>query len=62
MPRPRHSGRASDSTMPVIAFAYMRIGERFIYQYVTALPAGITEDLYLMYCMQAIVVIATFIG
>jgi hypothetical protein len=52
---------AQFSFMPVIAFAYLRIGERFIYQYVTALPSGITEDLYLLYCMQAIVVIATFI-
>jgi type IV secretory pathway VirB6-like protein len=39
---------AQYSFMPVIAFAYLRIGERFIYQ-------------YLLYCMQAIVVIATFV-
>jgi hypothetical protein len=49
------------SFMTTIAFAYLMIGERFIYAYLTTLPFGITEDLYLLYAIQAIVVIATFV-
>ena len=33
--------------------------ERFIFNYVTTLPVGITEDLYLVYALQALVVIGT---
>src|SRR6478609_2706831 len=32
------------SFVPVIAFAFLMVFERFIYQYLTTLPQGITED------------------
>lgn len=48
------------SFIPVVAFAFLMIFERFIFNYVTTLPPGITEDLYLVYALQALVVIATF--
>jgi hypothetical protein len=35
--------------------------ERFVFQYLTTLPQGINEDLYLVYGLQALVVIGTFI-
>jgi hypothetical protein len=34
--------------------------ERFIYQYLTTLPAGITEDLYMLYGIQAFVIVGVF--
>lgn len=49
------------SFMPVIGYAYLMIGERFIYAYLEKLPPVITEDLYLLYLIQGNVVIATFI-
>ena len=48
------------SFIPVVAFAFLMIFERFIFSYVTTLPPGITEDLYLVYALQALVVIGTF--
>ncbi|MDH4067240.1 MAG: type IV secretion system protein [Acidobacteriota bacterium] len=48
------------SFIPVVAFAFLMIFERFIFNYVTTLPPGITEDLYLVYALQALVVIGTF--
>src|SRR6266852_8147671 len=48
------------SFIPVIAFAFLMIFERFIYQYVTTLPPGITEDQYMLYGIQALVVIGVF--
>src|SRR6267143_246320 len=45
------------SFMPVVAFAFLMIFERFIFQYLTTLPPGITEDYYLVYGVQALVVI-----
>ena len=48
------------SFVPVIAFAFLMIFERFIFQYLTTLPAGITEDLYLVYGLQALVVMGVF--
>jgi len=48
------------SFMPVIALAFLMIFERFIFQYLTTLPAGITEDLYLVYGVQALVIIGVF--
>jgi len=45
----------------VVAFAYLMIFERFVFQYLTTVPAGITEDLYLLYGMQSVVVVLTFI-
>jgi len=48
------------SFMPVVAFAFLMIFERFIFQYLTTLPAGITEDYYLVYGLQALVIIGVF--
>ena len=48
------------SFVPVVAFAFLMIFERFIFQYLTTLPAGITEDLYMAYGLQALVVIGVF--
>lgn len=49
------------SFVPVVAFAFLMVFERFVYQYVTTLPPGITEDQYLVYGLQALVVIGTFV-
>jgi hypothetical protein len=48
------------SFVPVIAFAFLMIFERFVFQYLTTLPPGITEDYYLVYGLQALVVIGVF--
>jgi TrbL/VirB6 plasmid conjugal transfer protein len=48
------------SFMPVVAFAFLMIFERFIFQYLTTLPAGITEDYYLVYGVQALVIVGVF--
>ena len=48
------------SFVPVVAFAFLMIFERFIFQYLTTLPAGITEDYYLVYGVQALVIIGVF--
>jgi hypothetical protein len=48
------------SFMPVVAFAFLMIFERFIFQYLTTIPPGITEDLYLVYGVQALVIIGVF--
>lgn len=48
------------SFMPVVAFAFLMIFERFVFQFVTTLPPGITEDLYMVYGLQALVVIGVF--
>jgi hypothetical protein len=37
------------------------IFERFVFQYLTTLPQGINEDLYLVYGLQALVIMGTFI-
>ena len=49
------------SFIPVIAFAFLMIFERFIYRYLTTLPPGITEDLYMLYGLQALVIIGVFV-
>ncbi len=49
------------SFIPVIALAFLMVFERFIFQYVTTLPAGITEDLYMLYGLQALVIIGVFV-
>ena len=49
------------SFIPVIAFAFLMIFERFLFQYLTTLPPGITEDHYLVYGVQALVVIGVFV-
>ena len=43
-----------------VAFAFLMVFERFIFQYLTTLPPGITEDLYLVYGVQALVIIGVF--
>ena len=48
------------SFVPVIAFAFLMIFERFVFQYVSTLPPGITEDQYLVYGVQALVIVAVF--
>jgi hypothetical protein len=48
------------SFVPVIAFAFLMVFERFVYQYVTTLPPGITEDQYLSYGVQTLVVVGVF--
>src|SRR3954467_9985566 len=48
------------SFIPVIALAFLMVFERFIYQYLTTLPAGITEDLYMLYGIQAFVIVGVF--
>src|SRR5204863_5602804 len=49
------------SFIPVIAFAFLMVFERFIYQFLTTLPPGITEDLYMLYGLQALVIIGVFV-
>jgi hypothetical protein len=49
------------SFTPVIAFAFLMIFERFVFNYLTTLPPGITEDLYMVYGLQAFVVVVTFV-
>src|SRR3989449_10095147 len=48
------------SFIPVVAFAFLMIFERFVYQFLTTLPPGITEDQYMVYGLQALVVIGVF--
>jgi hypothetical protein len=48
------------SFVPVVAFAFLMIFERFIFQYLTTLPQGITEDYYLVYGLQALVIVGVF--
>lgn len=48
------------SFIHVVAFAFLMIYERFIYEYLTTVPQGITEDHYLTYGIQALVIIGTF--
>lgn len=49
------------SFVQVIAFAFLMIFERFVFQFVTTLPAGITEDQYMLYGVQALVIIGVFL-
>src|SRR4051812_49388796 len=49
------------SFIPVVSFAFLMIFERFVFNYLTTLPPGITEDLYLVYGLQSLVVIGTFV-
>jgi hypothetical protein len=48
------------SFIPVIAFAFLMIFERFIFQFLTTIPPGITEDLYMVYGLQAFVILGVF--
>lgn len=49
------------SFVPVIAIAFLMVFERFVFQFVTTLPEGITEDLYMVYGLQAFVIIGVFV-
>src|SRR5215470_13608631 len=49
------------SFVPVIALAFLMVFERFIFGYLATLPPGITEDHYLVYAVQALVVIGVFV-
>ena len=44
----------------MIAFAFLMVFERFVFQFLTTIPAGITEDQYMIYGLQAFVVIGVF--
>src|ERR1700730_15081310 len=48
------------SFIPVIAFAFLMVFERFVFQFLTTLPPGITEDQYMLYGLQAFVVVGVF--
>src|SRR4026209_2860317 len=48
------------SFIPVVAFAFLMVFERFVYQFLTTLPPGITEDQYMIYGLQALVIIGVF--
>ena len=48
------------SFIPVVALAFLMIFERFIFRYVTTLPATITQAEYGVYGLQAVAVIVTF--
>src|SRR6267143_1507740 len=48
------------SFIPVIAFAFLMVFEQFVFRYVTTLPPGITEDQYMVYGLQAFVVVGVF--
>jgi TrbL/VirB6 plasmid conjugal transfer protein len=49
------------SFIPVIAFAFLMVFERFVFQFLTTLPPGITEDQYMIYGLQAFVIIGVFV-
>lgn len=49
------------SFIPVITFAFLMVFERFLFGYLTTLPPGITEDQYLVYGVQALVVVGVFV-
>src|SRR5438094_2931222 len=49
------------SFVPVIALAFLTVFERFIFQFLTTIPPGITEDLYMLYGIQAFVIVGVFI-
>src|SRR5580765_6988065 len=49
------------SFVPVIALAFLMVFERFIFQFLTTLPPGITEDQYMVYGLQAFVIIGVFV-
>src|SRR5207247_10291550 len=48
------------SFVPVVAFAFLMVFEQFVFRYLTTLPPGITEDEYMVYGLQAFVVVGVF--
>src|SRR2546425_7243407 len=49
------------SFIPVMPFAFLMIFEQFVFRFLTTLPPGITEDLYMVYGLQAFVIIGVFV-
>lgn len=49
------------SFVQVIAFAFLMVFEQFVYQFVSTVPRGITEDQYMLYGLQAMVIIGVFL-
>src|SRR5207244_8225932 len=49
------------SFIPVIAFAFLMVFERFVFQFLTTIPPVITEDLYMIYGLQTFVIIGVFV-
>ncbi|MGH9159868.1 MAG: type IV secretion system protein [Vicinamibacteraceae bacterium] len=49
------------SFIPVVAYAFLFIFERFIYQYLTTLPPYIPQDFYQVYMVQVFMVLLTFV-
>jgi type IV secretory pathway VirB6-like protein len=49
------------SFMPVVAYAYLMVFERFLFRVLTTLPNGITSDLYLLYGIQVVGVALVFV-
>lgn len=48
------------SFVQVVSYAFFMVFERFLYRYLTTLPAGLTEAQYVTYGLQAFVVVGTF--
>src|SRR5205814_3838239 len=48
------------SFIPVIAFAFLMVFEQFVFQFLTTIPPGITEDLYMVYGLQVFVILGVF--
>ena len=49
------------SFIPVVAFAFLMVFERFMFSYLTTLPPGITEDCTWYTGFRRVVVIGTFV-
>lgn len=49
------------SFMPVVAYAYLYLFEKFVYAYLTTLPAYIPQDDYTLYIVQVFMVLFTFV-
>lgn len=49
------------SFMPVVAYAFLFIFEKFVFAYLTTLPAYIPQDDYIVYIVQVFMVLFTFV-
>jgi hypothetical protein len=49
------------SFMPVVAYAYLYLFERFVFAYLTTLPLYIPQDDYVLYIVQVFMVLFTFV-
>ncbi len=50
------------SFIPVVAIAYLMVGERFVFRFVTEMPALVTSEQFLLYAGQAFVVVGMFVA